>query len=63
MFLNSFIKTKQVELKAFGIKINLKSAGTLIERYSNATGQIKKLDPIRRYLEGAVQPRPKGREA
>jgi hypothetical protein len=49
MFLNSFIKAKQVELKAFGIEINLKSAGTLIERYANAMGQIKKLDPIKRY--------------
>lgn len=55
MFLSSFIKAKQIELRAFGIDINLKSGGSLVERYSSAKAQIKKLDPIKRFRLEALK--------
>eukprot|EP00359_Climacostomum_virens_P005569 CAMPEP_0204912218 /NCGR_PEP_ID=MMETSP1397-20131031/10410_1 /ASSEMBLY_ACC=CAM_ASM_000891 /TAXON_ID=49980 /ORGANISM="Climacostomum Climacostomum virens, Strain Stock W-24" /LENGTH=1540 /DNA_ID=CAMNT_0052083079 /DNA_START=351 /DNA_END=4973 /DNA_ORIENTATION=- len=55
MFLSSFIKSKQVELRAFGIDINLRSGGSLVEKYTSAKVQIKKLDPIKRFRLEALK--------
>ncbi|CAG9327882.1 unnamed protein product [Blepharisma stoltei] len=48
MFLNSLFTAKAVELKAFGIQINLGPRGSIFEKYQRAKEQLEKLNPIQR---------------
>lgn len=48
MFLNSLFSAKAVELRAFGIQIDLGQRGSIFEKYQRAKEQLERLNPIQR---------------